>query len=99
MAQQSIPDLQQIVSLSPTAYVWINQGGTDYRATTQQVASVNPIANTIVSSLAAPSGALIGARAIVTDATLAIYSVGAAVTGGGSHVIPVFCNGTAWVAG
>jgi hypothetical protein len=40
-----------------------------------------------------------GARTWVTDAASATYSVGSTLTGGGTNVIPVFYNGTAWVAG
>lgn len=39
------------------------------------------------------------ATSYATDASAATYSVGAAPTGGGSNVIKVYCNGTAWVAG
>jgi hypothetical protein len=45
--------------------------------------------------LPAASSALLGARAVVSDATLPTYL--AAYTGGGAVVCPVFCNGTAWV--
>lgn len=40
-----------------------------------------------------------GQIAYVTDASVATASVGAALTGGGSNTMPVFCNGTAWVYG
>ena len=50
-----------------------------------------------VASLPAPSASLAGARAYVTDA--AAPSFLGSLTGGGAVVCPVFCNGTAWVAG
>lgn len=46
-----------------------------------------------------PTGQPAGSRAFVTDASTTTYSVGAAVTGGGTAKIPVFYNGSAWVAG
>ena len=42
-----------------------------------------------------PSGTQ-GDRAFVTDATLPVY--GAALTGGGAVVVPVFYNGTIWIS-
>lgn len=51
------------------------------------------------STLPAATTALRGARAYITDASVATASVGAAITGGGSNVLPVFCNGAAWVYG
>lgn len=50
-----------------------------------------------VSTLPAASAALKGARAFVTDATSPTFL--GALTGGGAVVCPVFCNGSAWVAG
>ena len=52
-----------------------------------------------VATLPAASTALRGSRAYVTDASAATASVGAALAGGGSNVMPVFCNGAAWVYG
>ena len=46
-----------------------------------------------------PTGQAKGTRSWVTDAAAASYSVGATVAGGGANVIPVFFNGSAWVAG
>ena len=51
----------------------------------------------VVASL--PTGQAQGTRSWVTNAAAASYSVGAAVAGGGANVIPVFFNGSAWVAG
>jgi hypothetical protein len=99
MANTSIPNLPAIVGLTPSALVWVVQAGTDYSATAQQIASVNPVATTTLAALPAASSGNTGARAFVTDATLSTYSVGAAVAGGGTHVIPVFSNGSSWVAG
>jgi hypothetical protein len=50
-----------------------------------------------VAGLPPASTALKGARAHVTDAAGPTFL--GALTGGGSVVSPVFCNGTAWVAG
>jgi len=52
-----------------------------------------------VATLPAASTALRGARAHVTDAALSSASIGATLAGGGANVMPVFCNGTAWVYG
>ena len=41
-----------------------------------------------------------GLRAMVSDSTLAAAgNFGAAVVGGGSNVVPVFCDGTHWRIG
>lgn len=50
-----------------------------------------------VATLPAASAALQGARALVTDATAPTFL--GTLTGGGSVICPVFCNGTAWIAG
>jgi hypothetical protein len=50
-----------------------------------------------VSGLPAASSALKGARTWVTDATATTFY--STVAGGGSNVVPVFCNGTNWVIG
>lgn len=54
-----------------------------------------------VTQLPAASAALAGHRFTVTDGSVAYTSanVGATVAGGGANVVPVFCNGTAWVIG
>lgn len=54
-----------------------------------------------VAQLPAASAALGGHRFTVTDGSVAYASanVGATVAGGGANVVPVFCNGTAWVIG
>jgi hypothetical protein len=49
-----------------------------------------------VATLPAAATALKGARSFVTDATSPAYS--GALTGGGAIVVPVFCNGSAWVS-
>ena len=48
-----------------------------------------------------PASAATGSRTWVTDASAATYSVGATVTAAvsGGSTIPVFYNGTSWVAG
>lgn len=54
-----------------------------------------------VAQLPAAATAWRGYRAYVTDASVA-YSganIGTTVVGGGTNVVPVFCNGSAWVIG
>lgn len=79
--------------------VAIVQGETSYRATAAQIASVDPVAPTTFAALPTASVGLKGARAVITDASASTYLVGASVSGGGSSVIPVFCNGVSWLAG
>jgi hypothetical protein len=55
------------------------------------------VAARTVATLPAASAALMGARSFVTDATAPTFL--GTLTGGGSVVCPVFCNGSAWVAG
>jgi hypothetical protein len=54
-------------------------------------------AGSTVASLFACGASTKGARTYVTDATAPTYL--GALTGGGTVVAPVFCNGTAWVSG
>lgn len=61
------------------------------------VAGGNSIIPYTVSTLPAASAALKGARAHVTDATAPTFL--GTLTGGGTVVCPVFCNGTIWVSG
>jgi hypothetical protein len=53
-----------------------------------------------VAQLPAASAALAGTRSAVSNSNAA-YSgnAGATVAGGGSNIVPVFCNGTNWVIG
>ena len=44
-----------------------------------------------------PAAGTIGRTAFVTDATSAVFN--ASVVGGGTNVVPIFDNGTAWVIG
>lgn len=50
-----------------------------------------------VATLPAASAALQGARALVTDATAPTFL--GTLTGGGAVITPVFCTGSAWLAG
>jgi hypothetical protein len=53
-----------------------------------------------VGTLPAASTALAGTRAAVSDSNAAYTAgIGAAVATGGSYVVPVFCNGSAWLIG
>jgi hypothetical protein len=51
-----------------------------------------------VATLPTASATLKGSLAYVTDATLTIITgLGLAPTGGGSNIVPVFCDGTNWL--
>lgn len=50
-----------------------------------------------VATLPAAVAGIQGARALVTDATAPTFL--GTLTGGGSVICPVFCNGSAWLAG
>ena len=53
-----------------------------------------------VATLPAASTALAGTRAAVSNSNAAYTAgIGATVVGGGSYVVPVFCNGSAWLIG
>jgi hypothetical protein len=53
-----------------------------------------------VATLPTASTALAGTRAAVSNSNTAYTAgIGATVVGGGSNVVPVFCNGTNWVIG
>ena len=53
-----------------------------------------------VAQLPAASVALAGTRAVVSNSNAAYTAgIGATVAGGGSNIVPVFCNGTNWVIG
>jgi hypothetical protein len=70
------------------------------------VAYADPAVDTIqyklytVGTLPAASTALAGTRAAVSDSNAAYTAgIGASVAAGGSYVVPVFCNGSAWLIG
>jgi hypothetical protein len=54
-----------------------------------------------VATLPTASTAIAGMRAAVSDSNAASYTagIGATVAGGGSTIVPVFCNGTNWLIG
>ena len=53
-----------------------------------------------VAQLPTASTALAGTRAAVSNSNAAYTAgIGATVAGGGSYVVPVFCNGAAWLIG
>lgn len=53
-----------------------------------------------VAQLPTASTALAGTRAAVSNSNAAYTAgIGATVAGGGSYVVPVFCNGSAWLIG
>lgn len=55
-------------------------------------------AQTIIYTVAAlPTVGVMGRRAFVSDATSTSFSTTA--VGGGTHPVPVFDNGTAWIIG
>lgn len=54
----------------------------------------------LVAELPAASTALAGTRAAVSNSNAAYTAgIGATVAGGGSYVVPVFCNGSNWLIG
>lgn len=56
--------------------------------------------STTVENLPAPGAAGLGARAIVTDASLPHgETVGATVLPGGNSIVPVYCDGASWLVG
>jgi hypothetical protein len=53
-----------------------------------------------VATLPAASAEIAGTRAAVSDSNAAYTAgIGAAVVGGGSDVVPVFCDGSDWLIG
>ena len=53
-----------------------------------------------IAAFSAASTALAGTRAAVSDSNAAYTAgIGATVAAGGSDVVPVFCNGSAWLIG
>ena len=53
-----------------------------------------------VATLPTASTALAGTRAAVSNSNAAYTAgIGATVVGGGSYVVPAFCNGSAWLIG
>lgn len=53
-----------------------------------------------VAQLPAASTALAGTRAAVSNSNAAYTAgIGANVAGGGSFIVPVFCNGVNWLIG
>ena len=64
-----------------------------------QVESVQYILFT-VAQLPAASTAIAGTRAAVSNSNAALTAgIGAVVAGGGSNIVPVFCDGTNWRIG
>jgi len=60
-------------------------------------ATFTPVA---VASLPAASSAIAGMRMAVNNSNAALTAgIGAVVAGGGSNVVPVFCDGTNWRIG
>lgn len=53
-----------------------------------------------VAQLPAASSAIAGTRAVVSNSNAAYTAgIGAAVAGGGSYTVPVFCDGSSWLIG
>ena len=64
-----------------------------------QVESIQYILTT-VALLPAASTAIAGTRAAVSNSNAALTAgIGAVVAGGGSNIVPVFCDGTNWRIG
>lgn len=100
MSNITTPNLPAATALTGAEQIAAVQNGSSVRVTASQIAGTSPIAPTVFSGLPAPSGALTGASAFITDALSATYLVGQVISiGGGSNGIRVSCNGVAWVAG
>ena len=53
-----------------------------------------------VAQLPAATTALAGTRSAVSNSNAAYTAgIGATVAGGGTYIVPVFCNGSAWLIG
>lgn len=98
MSSITIPNLPLVIALAGPEQIEVVQAGTSSRALISQIVGAN-LPNTTVAALPSPSLSLLGNQYVVTDASAATYQVGAAVTGGGTNVMRVFCNGASWVAG
>ena len=100
MSNIAIPNLPAATAMSGAEQIAGVQNGVSVRFTASQVAATSPLAPTVFTGLPAPSAALTGASAFITDALSATYLVGQVISfGGGSNGIRVSCNGVAWVAG
>jgi hypothetical protein len=75
-----------------------NQGGVTVTITPAQLATFVSGNSYTVSGLPTCNSSLAYRWAVVTDDVLATQAWGNTVTGGGTGVIPVFCNGTYWTA-
>lgn len=83
-------------------HVYDNTGGKDaltFTSGTQAAAFAGQVRPGTYTVSGLPTGTS-GAYAIVTDSTVAYSSTtrGSTVTGGGSNYVPMFFNGTSWVA-
>ena len=66
---------------------------TNATCTTITASSYTKVSSVTVANLTAAATAGAGARATVTDATQALTAgIGAIVAGGGSNIVPVFCD-------
>lgn len=74
---------------------WCSQG---IDATTSLPFTAAMPSFTTVAKLPEPTPAIAGARTFITDA-VSTHAVGTALTGGGTITMPVYCTGTAWLAG
>jgi hypothetical protein len=98
LANTTLTNLPLVIALSGAEQIEVVQAGTSSRAFVSQIVGAN-LPNTTVAALPSPSLSLLGNQYVVTDASASTYQVGAAVTGGGTNVMRVFCTGSAWVAG
>lgn len=72
------------------------QGSATVQLTAQNIAAA-PLPSGLTAALPACTNAQTGARRVVTDASYPAYLT--PVTGGGTVVAQVGCNGTAWIVG
>ena len=96
---QYVDGLPAATAIAPGNVVIVCQGGTAGVAgtcTTAQstVGAIQVLTGYTVSTL--PACTVAGTSAYVTDALSPTWN--GALTGGGSVVVPVFCNGTTWRA-
>jgi hypothetical protein len=98
MSNSTITQLPQAQSVAGPEYLEAVQAGVSVRVTATQIAQLG-LNNNVpipVGSLPNPSTRA-GARAFVLDAVSPTFSI--IVVGGGSNIVPVYCDGINWHVG
>ncbi len=75
--------------------LWVQSGTSEFDGPIKATSTVTTGGYTVATL---PAGT-VGMRAYITDQLTACAAIGAAITGGGVVVCPVFYNGAAWVSG